>query len=144
MIIPEGKRAIAAVPVFSIFDRSPGFPLNVGILYNLDMIRQSLREITSDLNSALFDSRLVYPVYVCVPSTGALLTIACPRDPDDAEWVTIIEIAREIVERTIGVGDRTRARGAAERTPRPTTPLVARPIPCAWAGATMAGAEIVG
>jgi len=94
---------------------------------NRDKIRQSLKEITSDLNSALIDARLVYPVYVCVPSTGALLTIACPLDPGDAEWIRITEIACEIVGRTIGA-----------------TRLVARPIACAWAGATMAGTEVVG
>ena len=30
-----------------------------------DKIRQSLKEITSDISSALFDARLVYPMYVC-------------------------------------------------------------------------------
>ena len=58
-----------------------------------DKIRQSLKEITSDISTALFDARLVYPMYVCVPSCGALLTIACPLDPDDAEWDRITEIA---------------------------------------------------
>ncbi len=53
---------------------------------NRDMIRQSLKEITSDISSALFDARLVYPMYVCVPPTGALLTIACPLDPDVVVW----------------------------------------------------------
>ena len=81
-----------------------------------DKIRQSLQEITSDFNSALIDARLVYPVYVCVPSTGALVTIVCPLDPDDAEWITITEIARNIVEKTIGV-----------------TRLASNQIPCAWA-----------
>ena len=92
-----------------------------------DKIRQSLKEITSDISSALFDARLVYPMYVCVPSTGALLTIACPLDPDDAEWDRITEIAREIVEKTIGA-----------------TRLTTRDIACAWAGTAMAGTEIVG
>jgi hypothetical protein len=94
---------------------------------NRDKIRQSLKAITSDLSSALFDARLIYPMYVCVPSCGALLTIACPLDPDDGEWDRITEIAREIVKKTIGA-----------------TRLVARPIPCCWTGTTMAGSEIVG
>jgi hypothetical protein len=98
-----------------------------GLEAKRDKIRQSLKEITSDLNAVLLDARLAYPVYVGVPSTGALLSIVCPLDPDDAEWVTITEIAREIVERTIGA-----------------TRLLSNPIPCAWAGATMAGTEIVG
>jgi hypothetical protein len=100
---------------------------NDALQSNRDMIRQSLKQITSDISSALFDSRLVYPMYVCVPSTGALLTIACPLDPDDAEWDRITEIALEIVEKTIGA-----------------TRLVSNQIPCSWAGATMAGNEIVG
>ena len=92
-----------------------------------DKIRQSLQEITSDLNSALIDARLAYPVYLGVPSSGALLTIVCPLDPDDADWCKITEIACGIVERTIG-----------------GTRLVSKPIPCAWAGTTMAGTEVVG
>ncbi len=92
-----------------------------------DRIRQSLKEITSDISDALFDAQMVYPMYVCVPTTGALLTIACPLDPDDADWDRITEIAREIVEKTIG-----------------TTRLVSNPIPCAWAGVVMAGTEVVG
>jgi hypothetical protein len=92
-----------------------------------DKILQSLKEITSDISSALFDARLVYPMYVCVPTTGALLTIACPLDPDDGEWDRITEIAREIVEKTIGA-----------------TRLETRNIACAWAGTTMAGTEVVG
>jgi hypothetical protein len=31
---------------------------------NRDKIRQSLKAITSDLSSALFDARLTYPMYV--------------------------------------------------------------------------------
>ena len=35
---------------------------------------------------------MVYPMYVCVPTTGALLTIACPLDPDDAEvWSRMLQ-----------------------------------------------------
>ena len=66
----------------NVQDPSP----NDALQSNRDKIRQSLKEITSDISSALFDARLVYPMYVCVPSSGALLTIACPLDPDDAEW----------------------------------------------------------
>jgi hypothetical protein len=64
-----------------------------------DKIRKSLKEITSDISSALFDARLVYPMYFCVPSCGALLTIACPLDPDGGEWDRITEIAREIASK---------------------------------------------
>ena len=102
-------------------------PADDALQSNRDKIRNALKEITSDFNSALLDARLVYPVYVCVPSSGALLAIVCPLDPDDHEWDRITEIACEIVEKTIGAAR-----------------LITRDIACAWAGSMMAGTEIVG
>jgi hypothetical protein len=68
-----------------------------------DTIRQSLNEITAELNSALVRASLAYPVFLCVPSSGnALLTFACSLDPDDNEWALITEIALEIVGKRIG------------------------------------------
>jgi hypothetical protein len=91
-----------------------------------DTIRQSLNEITTELNSALVQARLAYPVYLCVPTTGdAIVTFACPLDPDDDEWTRITEIVREIAGKKIG-----------------TTKLQTRSLACAMAGATMGAAEI--
>jgi hypothetical protein len=90
-------------------------------------IQQSLNGITAELNSALIKAGLAYPVYVCIPTTGnALLTLACPLDPDDNEWARITKIALEIVGRKIGV-----------------TSLQTRALACGMAGATMAANEFV-
>ncbi len=92
-----------------------------------DTIRQSLNQITEELNSALAKAGLAYPVYMCVPTTGnSLLTFACPLDPDDDEWARITEIALEIVGQKTG-----------------TTQLQTRELACAMAGATMAANEFV-
>jgi hypothetical protein len=93
-----------------------------------ETIRQSLNDITAELNSALVAARLAYPVYLCVPTSGnVLLTFASPLDPDDNEWARITEIALEIVSRKIGV-----------------TSLQTRALACGMAGATMGAAELIG
>jgi hypothetical protein len=91
-----------------------------------DAIRQSLKEITAELNSALVKAELACPIYLCVPASGdALATLACPLDPNDAEWDRITDIVREIVAKKIGI-----------------TRLRTRPLACAMAGGTMAGADM--
>jgi hypothetical protein len=92
-----------------------------------DTIRQSLNEITAELNSALVRASLAYPVYLCVPTSGnAFLTFACPLDPNDDEWARITEIACEIVGRKIGL-----------------TRLKATELACAMAGTTMGAAALI-
>jgi hypothetical protein len=62
-----------------------------------DTIRRSVNEIAADLNSALVAAGLAYPIYLCVPaSDDAIVTFACPLDPDDNECDRITEIVREI------------------------------------------------
>jgi hypothetical protein len=92
-----------------------------------DTIRQSLSQITAELNSALVQAGLAYPMYLCVPTSGnALLTFACPLDPDDDEMARITEIALEIVGQKIG-----------------KTQLQTRGLACAMAGTTMGAAELI-
>jgi hypothetical protein len=65
-----------------------------------EKMRQSINEITAELNSALVKAELAYPVYLCVPASGdALATIACPLDPDEQSWNEIVEIVCRIVEK---------------------------------------------
>jgi hypothetical protein len=91
-----------------------------------DIIRQSLSDITAELNSALVAAGLTYPIYLCVPTTGdVLVTFACPLDPTDGEWDLITQIVREIVGKEIG-----------------SMRLTARPLSCAMAGTTMAAADV--
>jgi hypothetical protein len=63
---------------------------------------------------------------MCIPTGNALLTFACPLDPDDNEWARITEIALEIVGKRIG-----------------KTQLQTRELACAMAGATMGAAELI-
>jgi len=91
-----------------------------------DAIRQSINEITAQLNSALVKAELAYPIYLCVPASGdALATLACPLDPNDAEWDRITDIVRDIVGKKIG-----------------KTRLRTRPLACAMSGGAMAGADV--
>jgi hypothetical protein len=91
-----------------------------------DTIRQSLNHITAELNTALVAAELAYPIYLCVPATGnALVTFACPLDPDDHEWDRIIQVVREIVGKKLG-----------------STRFTTRPLACAMAGTTMAAADV--
>jgi len=91
-----------------------------------ETLRQSLNKITAEFNSALVAAGLAYPIYICVPTSGnALLTFACPLDPDDDEWARVTGIALEIVGKKIG-----------------TTQLQTRELACAMAGATMGAAEV--
>jgi hypothetical protein len=94
---------------------------------NREKIRDSLNEITAELNSALAAAGLACPVYLCVPTSGnALLTFACPLDPDDDEWDRITGIAFGIVGKKIG-----------------STQLQTRELACAMAGTRMGAAELI-
>jgi hypothetical protein len=92
-----------------------------------DTIRRSVNEIAADLNSALVAAGLACPIYLCVPASGdAIVTFACPLDPDDNECDRITEIVREIVGKKIGAAR-----------------LTTRELACAiGGGATIGGAEV--
>ena len=50
------------------------------------IIRLALDEIAIDIDVALRDAHLDFPVYLTVPHSGeALATLACPVDPSDEE-----------------------------------------------------------
>ena len=51
-----------------------------------DIIRQSLDAITNDIGMAMRDVGLTFPLYITVRNSGdALVTIATPLDPSDAD-----------------------------------------------------------
>ena len=63
-----------------------------------DIIRQSLDQIANDIGMAMRDVGLSFPLYITVRNSGdALVTIATPSDPSDADW----QSARKIVFRTL-------------------------------------------
>jgi hypothetical protein len=96
-----------------------------GIQANRTTIERSLAEISAQINTALIEADLVYPIYMCVPASGdALLTFACPVDPNDDEWNRVTQIVCDVV------GAFTDKR------------LHSRPLSCAMAGTSMGAADL--
>ena len=70
-----------------------------------DIIRQSLDAITNDIGMAMRDVGLTFPVYITVRNSGdALVTIATPLDPSDADWQRAREIVCRTLEERVGCG----------------------------------------
>jgi hypothetical protein len=78
-----------------------------------DLIRQSLDAITNDIGMAMRDVGLSFRVYITVRNSGdALVTIATPSDPSDADWQQASAIVCRIIEERVGC-DRLRGRELA-------------------------------
>ena len=70
-----------------------------------DIIRQSLDAITNDIGMAMRDVGLTFPVYITVRNSGdALVTIATPLDPSDADWQQASAIVCRTLEERVGCG----------------------------------------
>lgn len=68
-----------------------------------EIIRQSLAEIATDVESELKQSGLNFPVFVTVPNSGdAVLTVASPLDPSDLDWASATAIVTQIVGEWLG------------------------------------------
>jgi len=90
------------------------------------VIRLALTELATEVETALRDANLAFPVHLTVPSSGdSLATMACPLDPSDSEWSQASAIVCRIVGKRIG-GDRLRARS----------------LVCAVANETIAAADV--
>jgi hypothetical protein len=92
-----------------------------------EIIRQSLAEIVTDVESELKQSGLNFPVFVAVPNSGdAILTIASPLDPSDHDWASATAIVNQIIGEWLGgIGLRTKA------------------LPCAGANVAMSAADVI-
>ena len=78
-----------------------------------DFIRQSLDAITNDIGMAMRDVGLTFPLYITVRNSGdALVTIATPLDPSDADWQRASAIVCRTLEERVGC-DRLRGRELA-------------------------------
>ena len=96
-----------------------------GVQVNGRTIERSLNEITAQLNSALIEAGVAYPIYMCIPASGdALFTLACPVDPADDDWDRMGQITCDVVGQMIG--KRLRSRG----------------LSCAMAGTAMGAADL--
>ena len=70
-----------------------------------DIIRQSLETIANDIGMAMRDVGLTLPIFITVRNSGdALVTIATPLDPSDADWQQASEIVCRILEKKVGCG----------------------------------------
>ena len=75
-----------------------------------DIIRQSLDTIINDIGVAMRDVGLTFPLYITVRNSGdALVTIATPLDPLDADWQQASAIVCRTLEERVGC-DRLRGR----------------------------------
>ena len=78
-----------------------------------NIIRQSLNAITNDIGLAMRDVGLTFPLYITVRNSGdALVTIATPLDPSDADWQQATAIVCQTLEERVGC-DQLRGRELA-------------------------------
>src|ERR1700735_3815554 len=70
-----------------------------------DIIRQSINEIANDIGMKMRDVGLTFPLYITVRNCGdALVTIATPVDPSDADWQRASAIVCRTLEERGGCG----------------------------------------
>jgi hypothetical protein len=70
-----------------------------------EIIRQSLDVIINDIEMAMRDGGLAFPVYITVRNSGdALVTIASPLDPSDEQWQQATAIVCRTLEERLGCG----------------------------------------
>ena len=99
---------------------------NNAIEAHREIIRLALADIAAQVETALREAQLNFPVYVTVSGSGtSLVTLACALDPLDKEWTAATKIACRIIGQRLGD---IRLRG--------------RSIPCAVANAPMVVAEV--
>jgi hypothetical protein len=87
----------------------------------------SLAAIASEIEIALRNAKLHYPVFLSVPSSShAIAAFATPLDPDDMDWDRIEEIVCSTITREIGCGK-----------------LRGNELPCAAANIHMGAADLM-
>ena len=65
------------------------------------IIRQSLHEITAEIEEALRDADLCSSINIVVPSRHSLVTIASARDVHPDEWSRMSAIVRQVMNRKL-------------------------------------------
>jgi hypothetical protein len=111
----------------NIMDTQNGLPTAERLEAHREIIRQSLDGIATEVESALKQSGLNFPVFVTVPNSGdAILTIASTLDPSDLEWASATTIVSQIIGDWLGgIGLRTKA------------------LPCAGVNVAMSAADVI-
>ena len=68
-----------------------------------EVIRRSLPEITIELETALRDASLSFPIYLAIPDKGgSLITFATSLDPPDADWAQASDIVCGVLGAKLG------------------------------------------
>jgi len=92
-----------------------------------EVIRRSLEEIATGVETALRDANLEFPVYLVIPNSGgAIITFATVLDPPDADWSKASAIVCQRVSDKLG-GIR----------------LGTRPLQCSVANAKIEAADVI-
>jgi hypothetical protein len=96
-----------------------------------EIIRLKLDEIAAEVEAALRDANLSFPIYLAIPNKGgALITLATSLDPPDADWAQASDIVCGLLGGKLGgvkLGSRslqcsaaTTKVDAADVTPHPS------------------------
>jgi hypothetical protein len=89
------------------------------------ILTKSIDDISGEIEIALKDASLHFPVYISVRTDGtSLATVATPLDPSDADWDHAITLVCQVLGRWVGC-DR----------------LIGRPLVCAVANAARISAS---
>ena len=84
------------------------------------MIRQSIIEVTADINAQLQSANLHSPVHIVVPSRYSIVAIGCPVQLPPDQWSRMSAIVRKIVGKRLG-GSQLRGRPLARSVARAET-----------------------
>jgi hypothetical protein len=85
------------------FDEQDEFIIEDRLDAQRDIIRKSLNKIVNNIGMAMRDVGLTFPLYMTVRNSGdALVTIATPLDPSNADWQQASEIVCRILEQKVG------------------------------------------
>src|SRR5690349_10464583 len=69
-------------------------PSNEDLQAERSLVRQSIEEILSEIEQAMRDAGLHYPIALAVPSSGdAIMTILTTDNPPDQDWSQITDMA---------------------------------------------------
>jgi hypothetical protein len=79
------------------------------------VLRLALNDIVAEVETALRDAQLDFPVYVAISNSGkSLAMMSCPLDPSDTQWSKATAIVCRIIGARLG---NVRLRGRALHCP---------------------------
>jgi len=67
------------------------------------LLSSSINEIVTEVSERLREADIAVPVHLIIPTSGPLLHLMTPDNPDDVTWVQVIETVRSIAGRHLNV-----------------------------------------